>query len=232
MLLDDEQFPCPPDECVLWRYMDLSGFLALLREKSIHFSKLSAFEDEWEGSAPIEFVFPVVGQDYSSLKLQWAEVVKNVVVNCWHLNTRESVAMWKLYTRGVDGIAIATTVGRLKESLDTGTDRFTIGSVQYSNMEDGFRPLELSQVSPLMAVFRKRRSYEHEKEIRIVSTDFGEVDDGIHVPINLAHAVMKIVVAQHFPWWAHHALQDLVDRADLNITIEPSDLLRPPIPLY
>lgn len=232
MLLNDEQFPGPPDECVLWRYMDLSGFLVLLREKSIYFSKLSAFEDEWEGSPPVEFVFPLVGRDYSALKSQWAETVKNAAVSCWHLNTRESIAMWKLYTRGVDGIAIATTVGRLKESLDTGTNRFTIGSVEYSNWEDGFRPFEPSRLSPLMAVFRKRRSYEHEKEIRIVSTDFGEVDHGIHVPINLADTVMRVVVAEHFPWWALPAVQELVDRAELNITVEQSDLIRPPIPLY
>ena len=31
-----------------------------------------------------------------------------MVVNCWHANTHESVAMWKLYTTGGDGVAIGS----------------------------------------------------------------------------------------------------------------------------
>ncbi len=54
-------------------------------------------------------------------------------VNCWHRNKLESIAMWKLYTHGNDGVAIQSTVRRLKDSIEASPRRnFVIGSVNYS----------------------------------------------------------------------------------------------------
>jgi hypothetical protein len=38
-------------------------------------------------------------------------------VNCWHISSHQSAAMWKIYLKSDEGIAIQSTVGHLIESL-------------------------------------------------------------------------------------------------------------------
>jgi len=41
-----------------------------------------------------------------------------VFVNPWHKNEFESAAMWKLYLKSEEGVAIRTTVERLKHAFE------------------------------------------------------------------------------------------------------------------
>jgi hypothetical protein len=47
-----EEFRTPPNDAKFWRYLDLSHFLWLLSQRSLYFSKLTEFEDKWEGAVP------------------------------------------------------------------------------------------------------------------------------------------------------------------------------------
>lgn len=38
-------------------------------------------------------------------------------ISCWHMNEYESAAMWKLYAKSSDAIAIQTTFQKLCESI-------------------------------------------------------------------------------------------------------------------
>ena len=55
---------------------------------------------------------------------------KYVAVNCWHENEHESAAMWKLYIKSVEGIAIQSTYSKLKKSFINDEIIF-IGKVKY-----------------------------------------------------------------------------------------------------
>jgi hypothetical protein len=87
------------------------------------------------------------------------------------MNAHESVAMWKLYTKGLDGVAIATTVGRLKDSLQADQRRFVIGQVSYRDEESDFNVGADVEIDPLRPIFEKRLSNEHEREVRVVCTN-------------------------------------------------------------
>ena len=53
-----------------------------------------------------------------------------IFISCWHESDNESAAMWKLYAREHDGIAIKTSYRSLRDSLK-GTELVHIGCVTY-----------------------------------------------------------------------------------------------------
>jgi hypothetical protein len=127
------------DETKLWRYMDLSQFLWLITEKRLYFANPQELSDKWEGAWPASIVTEVekspefirlvqegVNAKYAS---QVVASLRNnrqggYAVNCWHWNDVESIAMWKLYTSGDDGVAIRGFVDR-RVSWTDGTATFT-----------------------------------------------------------------------------------------------------------
>ena len=60
-------------------------------------------------------------QTDSATHFMWEESHKNqkleMAINCWHMNDFESEAMWKLYLKSNEGIAIQSTYQRLIDSL-------------------------------------------------------------------------------------------------------------------
>jgi|HubBroStandDraft_1064217.scaffolds.fasta_scaffold165307_2 hypothetical protein len=64
------------------------------------------------------------------------ELNSRALISCWHENDRESVAMWRLYVSGREGVALKTTVGRLRRVLAENSEtwrRPTIGRVRYED---------------------------------------------------------------------------------------------------
>lgn len=93
-------------------------------------------------------------------------------VNCWHANEHESAAMWKLYLKSDEGIAIQSTYKRLKESIIDDED-VLIGKVNYIDYETDI----IDPNNQYGSLIHKRKSFEHEKEIRAVITKWPELTD-------------------------------------------------------
>jgi hypothetical protein len=53
-------------------------------------------------------------------------IAKSIAVNCWHINTGESEAMWRLYGDSGKGVAVETTFGALKESIAARDSAFRV----------------------------------------------------------------------------------------------------------
>jgi hypothetical protein len=157
--------------------MDVGRFLALLSNKALYFSRKHDLDDPWEGVVPPVGVHRAVCELYGSEEnARFGEesvhetgeaVASRAVLSCWHANDRESVAMWRLYTSGAEGVAIQTTIGRLKEAFEQEPCSVTIAYVRYVDhlTEDLGRAWALDPLSPL---FCKRRGFEHEHEVRCV----------------------------------------------------------------
>ena len=96
------QFAAPPDDVILWRYMDVARFIALLDSKALYFARVFELGDPWEAAWPSGLKQRAVetlgasGQMFGYYQLAAAQAV----VSCWHENDNESVAMWRLYTSG------------------------------------------------------------------------------------------------------------------------------------
>jgi len=249
----------PRDEEKLWRYMDLSQFIYLVGESCLYFPSLNQLrkcDDAWEGYLPKAMNEPMKEHDiYQSVMLNtnnnhaqaqdvsltsFKQEQHCYAVNCWHLNEVESVAMWKLYTSGIDGVAIQTTVGRLKASLELEPRDLFIAKVQYIDLEaeQVSEPIEADALTPILT---KRRSYQHEQEVRVIldRRPAGDPNVGLGMilgigffgetlRVDITKLIETIVVAERFPWWAISSLQEYLDAKGIQVKIESSDLLKTP----
>jgi hypothetical protein len=95
----------------------------------------------------------------------------------------------------------------------------------------------ISQLEPLLT---KRRSYQHESEVRVLLERLNERTDegfwaflarttaGKAVTIDLSILVQKIVVSPGYPSWSITSFQRAVNTAGLTVDVETSDLLKSP----
>lgn len=170
----------PLDDTTIWQYIDFTKLVSILERKELFFVRVDLVDDPFEGMLP-EFnrrermaTYKTKYPDRTEEQLQKTfhdidnhrdELVRSgkILINCWHMNHFESAAMWDLYAQRNSGIAIKTTYKRLKDSLDKDTpDLIKFGLVKYIDFETEWEP-EGNLYYPF---FHKRRSFEHEKELR------------------------------------------------------------------
>ncbi len=129
----------------VWRYMSFGHFVWMLKRKALWMSRVDQLGDAWEG---------VLGAGR-------APVERRIFVNCWTAQNSESHAMWSIYCRSREGVAIQTTLTKLKASVG----QFPVLPVKYVTSQ----PLHESQITPLELAVRKRKPFQYERERRIVS---------------------------------------------------------------
>lgn len=157
---------------VIWRYMDYEKFLDLLMTKELFFSFPGRqLDDLNEGMLGVNGLLTL---RYSSIFLEnfknSLENLKNERDNygilCWHKHTAESLQMWKLYTAGGKGVAIKTTVGKLKNYLINLEEDSWINKVSYNSEKlNNFHHFD--DIFPSI-LFYKDPIYKSESEVRAV----------------------------------------------------------------
>jgi hypothetical protein len=113
-----------------------------------------------------------IKDDVKKMPLVFEEVffktLQSVVVNCWHQNEYESEAMWKLYSENNKGIAIQTTVQDLIDSI--ADERVGLSKIKYIDFYDTELKAQDCIVDNQIAPLLKRKSFEHEQEVRLFFT--------------------------------------------------------------
>lgn len=175
------------------------------------------------GITPTEDVVERTAQRLlTSLRQSAAHERRTTFVSCWHANSGESEALWRLYCpMGSTGVAIRTTADRLLRALAPST-QIKLGHVQYIDFRTSFAGL-------YDRIFWKRKSLSHEAEVRAVCT--GNLSDewsGLPVAVNLPTLIESIVPSPFAPAWFPTLLASLVRRFELEIPISDSELLAQP----
>jgi len=248
--------------------MDFTKFVSLLESKSLFFSRADklAEADPYEGlysSANIAWE----KQDYAvvpqSLKApgSWLEDKKpfadaqkamglvrefaklnrdRVFANCWHIDEHESAATWKVYISGRKGVAIKSTVGRLKAALSVYHDYSVhIGSIQYVD----YQRFPIPQGNLLSVFLFKRKSFQYESELRaLIWTPENGKDSlppadskyrdacGILVPVDLNELLDAIFVSPKAEKWFSDLVASVaIQYAMSGKRIEESDLSKRPL---
>lgn len=178
----------PPDNIntKIWRFMDIQKFWSLLEKESLHFSRVTTFEDPFEGRIA-EYNKKMGREMYSTIRNQFKtdeqfekfletrlmsfEMMyhttrKHTLVNCWHLNEYESASMWKLYSTNNSGVAIQSTYTKLSQSFQNTSDKVFIGMVAYTDFTKEWMD-ESNVYAPFMY---KRKSFENEQELRCITS--------------------------------------------------------------
>jgi len=245
MYKNHPSFESPKNKDVqVWRYMDFTKFVSLLEKKSLYFTRADKFDDPFEGSYSKwnvvkrpEVYKKVPGYQSGTMSKYYKMWPKFTFLNCWHLNNFESAAMWKLYLKSNEGISIQSNFERLTKCFHkyTGRDIF-VGKVSYIDYDVDWLPEE-NLLNPFL---HKRKSFEHEKEIRAVILDVAIKDDkidlnsikfshGIYVPIDLDILIEKIYISPTSPDWFHTLVKSITKKYEIDKDVVKSNLSNDPV---
>jgi len=135
--MGNETIPAMPADMLIWRYMDLTKFVAMLVSKTLWFAKTKYLEDKYEGFAQAnagempandgfakcitrttgEGVTDVISLTQAMVELSKSSAAyfeyarEHLYVNSWCAGA-ESMAMWEIYGSNGCGIAVKSSVGQ------------------------------------------------------------------------------------------------------------------------
>jgi hypothetical protein len=163
---------------------------------------------------------------------------KGILVSCWYYSDHQSEAMWKLYSDQGKGVAIKTTVGKLRRALEcaTGNDRQSriyIGKVKYLDYADPSLKTKDCIIDGHIMPLLKRISYSHENEVRAFlcpDLDVSNVDAFVVRPY-MAHCDILMLIDGVYvsPYTSApylKAVKSVAKVFGLPCSVESSNLLR------
>jgi hypothetical protein len=242
---DHRCFKQPQSNTVkLWKYMDFTKFVALISSGQLFHCRSDKFRDPYEGSYPIrnresdEIIFSRIPSEYRENAIQqfygFSEWTRQwTYISCWHVNEFESAAMWDLYAKTEEAIAIETTYEHLTLCLP---DQAYIGLVEYINYNDQIIPVN-NAFHPFLF---KRKSFEHEREARTIIQELPYDDEklnternntiiGKNVQINTAKLIQRIYISPNAADWFTDLVKEVSSKYDINAPVIKSDLYTSPI---
>lgn len=226
MHLPHKNIQSPSPDTVVWKYLDLSKFLDLLLSKKMFMSRSDKFEDPYEGtfSEPTYEELKKISEDNPGFLKDYKKHRQNVVVSSWHINEYESFAMWQIFTKNNEGLAIQSTIGRLEQALRP-EDQYEqhIGEVQYIDYKKEYIPFD----NDFFPFLFKRKSFQYEREVRIISdlTKYKpDIDSGIKVDVDINALIERIYIHPKSANWYKNLVIQLMQQLGFDFMIEKSDL--------
>ena len=214
-----------------WRYLDFTKFIDLIDSSQLFFTRIDKLEDPYEGTYTKRAYEQKnkAGLDHPNF---YKLLITKTLVNCWHMNEHESAAMWKLYLKSDEGIAIQTTYDRIVASLDLEKELNTfVGKVNYLDYEkDSF-----DWGNTYNAFLHKRRSFEHERELRIIidlsngnpgiKTGDLKIEHGHRIGIKLTELIESVYISPTAPKWIFKLIKSILTRYQLDFPVYQSKLI-------
>lgn len=231
-------YEIPEDDSIIWRYLDLAKFVSFLKDKSLFMTRADHFDDKFEGavcSLKDKDAYDAQSEAYYSQlfegKVSSKDFVeglhkggvlfrKNSFINCWCESAHESMAMWQLYSGGFvpKGVAIKSTVGRLRKSIGKEVE---IGRIKYVNYDETW-----SNVNE--ALWRKRLSFEYEREVRIrIITDGGLSQTPPEcrlLPVDLNILIDSVYISPMAEEWFKDVVEDIMKKYEISKDVHHSRL--------
>lgn len=185
-----ERHPCliPIEEgAIIWRYLDFEKFESLLRDKALFFCRLDKFNDPFEGSVPRREVNYRINagrryakrfnlsfdteKDDKPIADEHKRLKRTTIANCWQINQNESDAMWQLYLKDNEGVAIQSRPALLFSVLNEVPEKIYPSKVRYINYDEDiwYDHIEypVQDYNFLTPFIHKRIEFIHEREFRI-----------------------------------------------------------------
>jgi hypothetical protein len=226
MYLPNSDITLPAPETIVWKYLDLSKFLDLLLCKQLFMSRSDKFEDQYEGtfSEPTFEEIKKISGDNADFLDYYKMHRENVVISSWHINEYESYAMWQIFTKNQEGIAIQSTIGRLQEAL-VPENRYEqhIGEVKYIDYKKEYIPFD-NNFFPFLF---KRKSFQYEREVRIISDltrHSLNINEGVKANVDIHSLIEKIYIHPKSENWYKNLVIQLMQQLGFDFAIEKSDL--------
>lgn len=205
--------------------MDLSKFLDLLISEKLFMSRSDKFEDQYEGtfSEPTYQEIKKLLEDNPKYLDAYKSKRKNVVISSWHTNSYESYAMWQVFTKNNEGLAIQSTYKRLKNCLQDDKINQYIGEVNYIDYKKDHIPFD----DDFFPFLFKRKSFQYENEIRIISDVSPmnlSVNEGLKIKVDINTMIDKLYIHPKSENWYKKLVIEVVNKLGYHFEIEKSDL--------
>ena len=249
MYKEHETFNSPRPDVVLWRYMDFIKFVSILEEQALFFTRADKLGDPFEGAwpNPSREAIQKFSQQFTYLNhhrdtalqaaLNYIKMLPRFTfINCWHKSDHESAAMWKLYSKDDNGIAIKTNFDSLAKSFIS-SEVIHIGKISYIDYD-------LADIFSgqwwFGAFLCKRKSYEHEREVRAIiqipPTEDEQAGDGKqdicdvgnHYKVDLSRLIKEVIVSPYAPNWHLELIKSVAARYELAAPVVRSALADKP----
>jgi hypothetical protein len=243
----------PEGTTKIWRYFDVTKFVSLLERRALFFSRADQFRDPFEGSwtkpdiktreqkrtAQLKANNPAItDEELAKMLKQDSAFYKNIkrssFINSWHFNETESAAMWKLFLKSDEGIAIQSTTTRFKECFNAFPEPVYIGKINYISYETDkfYYPFD----TPFISLMHKRHAYEYEREYRAIITSADnyrweeeETLLGKYVPVDIDTMIEHIYLSPGTPAWYSDLIINVVSKYGLDKKVIPSVLNKRPV---
>ena len=255
----------PADDTVIWRFMTPAKFLSLLTKSSIYFCQALKLRsvDPFEGTLPglnrAFYELMMNSEEFARRFMRlgptdplphnyrevfspaWRKRLNDVFastayVNCWNMNEFESAFLWSIYAPVGEGVAIRSTVGRLKNSIAAEKRDIYIGPIIYLD----YTSESIDESNSFNVFFRKRKSFEAERELRACFLNLLEGvgwseealtrnPGGLHISCDLSALIEKIFISPAAPDWYFDALTDTLQKMGYRFPITKSSLSDPAV---
>lgn len=224
--------------------MDFTKFMWLIDQSALYFPRTDTFLDKWEGAYPKQNSITHLGLYKDNGQDRIINLRKRsstfYFISCWHLSEHESAAMWDLYKKADVGIGIQSTYKRLKDSIrdEFLTEPMYFTKVKYIDYENERFEGPLPELGALIPLFHKRKSYEHEKELRIVTSNFLSDDPnkyvdsppGISFPVDLQTLLQGVYISPNAGRWFKELVESVLRKYELvDVPVHQTELDNEPI---
>jgi hypothetical protein len=188
----------------VWRYMSFAKLIAMLQKKQLWLSRADLLGDPWEVTPSGEQLNMLINRRPVSVTTetvidQTAAQVKKLrrgtYVNCWTASEHESHALWRIYCPPCEGVAVYTTLERLRRSVP-----FPVVEVSY---EQGDQAPDIRRL-----VVQKRPMFAYEQEVRIIlQADYTDLNHperetiGVHIDWDPEQHLEGICVHPEGQYW-------------------------------
>ena len=215
------------DQTIIWKYLDLSKFLDLIISSKMFLSRSDKFEDQYEGtfSEPTFEEIKLLLHNNPQYLDTYKDKRKNIVISSWHTNPYESFAMWQIFTKNNEGLAIQSTIGRLKQSIQNQENQIDlhIGEVKYIDYKKEYIPFK-DNYFPFLY---KRKSFQYENEVRLIAdaTNLNKhINEGLKIDIDVDKLIEQLYIHPRSQNWYKNLVETIVNRLQYKFPIAKSDL--------
>jgi len=142
-------------------------------------------------------------KDIAELRIRQAYAYRrSYFINCWHLSEFESAAMWDIYSRRNEAIAIKSSESRFQAAFANAHQDIMGGKIVYGEYAD--EDFEMDDSNAFTPVLHKRNSFSYEQEYRLVYWD--------------TSVTSKQIRSQNgFFRWNGHVVPDIKDIGIMNV---------------
>lgn len=131
------------DDLILWRYIDFNKLYSLVNKRALFFTPGYILRnlEPYELRIPVPLAlanrkayssaFPDAEERFHRFEQSTDHILYQQGISSWHINITENNALWRVFVPNTDGVAIKTTLGRLKRSVKCRRKKIVSDQVEY-----------------------------------------------------------------------------------------------------